>query len=139
MASVDGPGRVGMRICPGNPFNDLSDDNPQETFEHLLGLAAALDLAYLHVIRMAAAGVDNIALGQRFFGDRLVVNDSYGFEEASQVVASGTAAAVSFGRPFIANPDLVARFRKGAALAKFDPRTLYAGGEAGYSDYPCST
>jgi N-ethylmaleimide reductase len=52
------------------------------------------------------------------------------------VVASGAAAAVSFGRLFIANPDLVARFRAGAPLARFDPRTLYAGGEAGYTDYP---
>jgi N-ethylmaleimide reductase len=136
MASVVGPGRVGMRICPDNSFNDLSDDNPQETFEHLLGVAAALELAYLHVIRMPAGRVDNIALGQRYFGDRLIVNESYGFEEASRVVASGAAAAVSFGRLFIANPDLVARFRAGAPLAKFDPRTLYAGGESGYSDYP---
>jgi 2,4-dienoyl-CoA reductase-like NADH-dependent reductase (Old Yellow Enzyme family) len=85
---------------------------------------------------MPAGRVDNIALGQRYFGDRLIVNESYGFEEASRVVASGAAAAVSFGRLFIANPDLVARFRTGAPLAKFDPRTLYAGGESGYSDYP---
>ena len=85
---------------------------------------------------MPAGRVDNIALGQRFFGDRLIVNDSYDFAEASEVVASGAAAAVSFGRPFIANPDLVARFREGAALAKFDARSMYAGGPAGYSDYP---
>ncbi len=136
IVSVDGPGRVGMRICPDNPFNDLSDENPQETFEHLLDAAAPLDLAYLHMIRMPAGRVDNIALGQRFFGDRLIVNDSYDFAEASEVVASGAAVAVSFGRPFIANPDLVARFREGAALAKFDARSMYAGGAAGYSDYP---
>ena len=106
------------------------------TFEQLLAAAAKLDLAYLHVIRMPDGGVDNIALGQRFFGDRLVVNDSYDFEEASAVVSSRAAAAVSFGRPFIANPDLVERFREGAELARFDPHTLYAGGSRGYSDYP---
>jgi len=125
-----------MRICPGNPFNDLRDDDPLETFEYLLGEAASLDLAYLHVIRMPAGGVDNIALGRRHFADRLVVNDSYDCEEAGRVVAAGEAAAVSFGRPFIANPDLVERFREGKALASFDPGTLYAGGAAGYSDYP---
>lgn len=135
MVTVDGPGRVGMRICPDNPFNDLSDENPQATFEHLLAAAAPLNLAYLHVIRMQAGRVDNIALGQRFFADRLIVNDGYDLEEASSVVASGEAAAVSFGRPYIANPDLVERFREGAALAKPDARTLYAGGAAGYSDY----
>lgn len=136
MASVDGAGRVGMRICPDNPFNDLSDDNPQETFEYLLGEAAKLDLAYLHVIRMPSGRVDNLALGQRFFGDRLLVNDSYDFSEASEVIGTGEAAGVSFGRPFIANPDLVERFREGVALAKLDPRTLYAGGAEGYCDYP---
>jgi len=124
-----------MRICPDNPFNDLSDDNPQETFEHLLAGAAQMDLAYLHVIRLPAGRVDNIALGRRYFGDRLIVNDSYDREEASEVVASGAAAAVSFGRPYIANPDLVARFRAGTPLADFDPRTLYAGGAKGYIDY----
>ena len=136
MICVDGPGRVGMRICPGNPFNDLVDEDPHQTFEQLLAAAAKLDLAYLHVIRMPDGGVDNIALGQRFFGDRLVVNDSYDFEEASAVVSSRAAAAVSFGRPFIANPDLVERFHEGAELARFDPHTLYAGGSRGYSDYP---
>lgn len=136
ISSVQGSGRVGMRICPGNPFNDLADDDPQQTFECLLGEAAGLDLAYLHVIRMAAGGVDNIALGRRYFGDRLIVNDSYDLAEAAEVVASGAAAAVSFGRPYIANPDLVERFREGIDLARFDPATLYAGGARGYSDYP---
>ena len=136
MASVDGAGRVGMRICPDNPFNDLSDEDPQRTFEQLLGGAAGLQLAYLHVIRLPKGRVDNIALGQHFFGDRLIVNDSYDLEEANAVIAGGAAAAVSFGRPYIANPDLVERFREGAALASFDPRTLYAGGAKGYSDYP---
>ncbi len=136
MASVDGAARVGMRICPDNPFNDLKDDKPQETFEYLLQQASQLDLAYLHVIRMPNRKVDNIALGKRFFGDRLVVNDSYDLDEANAVISGGEAAAVSFGRPFIANPDLVARFRQKAALADFDPGTLYAGGAQGYSDYP---
>ncbi len=136
MASVDGADRVGMRICPDNPFNDLYDEDPQRTFEQLLDGAAQLQLAYLHVIRLPKGRVDNIALGQHFFADRLIVNDSYDFEEAATVIAGGAAAAVSFGRPYIANPDLVERFREGATLARFDPRTLYAGGAAGYSDYP---
>ena len=136
MASVDGADRVGMRICPDNPFNDLSDEDPQRTFEQLLGGAAQLQLAYLHVIRLPTGRVDNIALGQHFFGDRLIVNDSYDFEEASAAIATGAVSAVSFGRPYIANPDLVERFRDGSPLARFDPRTLYAGGPRGYSDYP---
>lgn len=136
MASVDGPGRVGMRICPDNPFNDLSDDNPQETFEYLLGEAAGLDLAYLHVIRMPTGRVDNIALGQKHFGGRLIGNESYKFDEAQAAVSAGELNAVSFGRSFIGNPDLVERWRNGRPLAKFDLDTLYTPGEKGYTDYP---
>jgi N-ethylmaleimide reductase len=136
MASVDGADRVGMRICPDNPFNDLYDESPEETFVHLLGEASQQGLAYLHVIRRPEGCVDNLALGRRYFGDRLIVNESYTFEEAAQAVASSDAAAVSFGRPFIANPDLVARWRNGRPLAKFDAGTLYTPGPRGYTDYP---
>lgn len=136
MVAVDGAGRVGMRICPDNPFNDLSDENPQETFDYLLAEAAKLDLAYLHAIRFPTGRVDNIALGRRYFGDRLIGNESYRFEEASEVIASGELSAVSFGRHFIANPDLVERWRNGAPLAKFDLDTLYTPGPRGYIDYP---
>ena len=138
MAGVDGAGRVGMRICPGNPFNDLHDDDPQETFEHLLSAASKLDLAYLHAIRMPRGPVDNLALGSRHFADRLIGNDSYSFEEASDAVASGQLTAVSFGRHFIANPDLPARWQNGTPLAEFDIATLYTPGEAGYTDYPAA-
>lgn len=136
MASVDGAGRVGMRICPGNPFNDLKDDDPLQTFEYLLEKAASMNLAYLHVIRMPQGGVDNIALGQKYFSDRLIGNESYALEEAQAAVKGGDFSAVSFGRPFIGNPDLVERWSAGAELASFDPSTLYSPGAAGYSDYP---
>ena len=103
----------------------------------MLAAAAKLDLAYLHVIRMPDGGVDNIALGQRFFGDRLVVNDSYDFEEASAVVSSRAAAAVSFGRPFIANPDLVERFANDWPLnPDADMQDWYTPkGADGYTDF----
>jgi N-ethylmaleimide reductase len=136
MASIDGAGRVGLRICPDNPFNDMHDDDPQQTFEHLLREAGALDLAYLHVMRYPQGRVDNVELGRRFFADRLMGNESYGFEEAQQAVAAGTLAAVSFGRNFIANPDLVERWRNGLELAAFDLATLYTPGADGYSSYP---
>lgn len=136
MAGVRGAGRVGMRICPDNPFNDLSDDNPQETFEYLLSAAAKLGLAYLHIIRFPRGRVDNIALGQRFFGDRLIGNESYSFEEAQAAVSTGALSAVSFGRHFIGNPDLVARWRTDAPLSDFDLDTLYTPGEQGYTTYP---
>jgi N-ethylmaleimide reductase len=136
MAAVDGANRVGLRICPGNPFNDLFDDDPEETFSALLDAAAGIGLAYLHVIRLHGASVDNIELARRHFGGPLILNDSYDFDEASAAVADGTGKAVSFGRRFIGNPDLVERFRLGIPLNRFDPRTLYTPGPAGYTDYP---
>ncbi|NND67392.1 MAG: alkene reductase, partial [Halioglobus sp.] len=61
MCGVCGGGRVGMRICPDNPFNDLADDDPQATFDYLLGAVGSMDLAYLHAIRFPRGRVDNIA------------------------------------------------------------------------------
>ncbi|MBA6411915.1 alkene reductase [Parahaliea sp. F7430] len=136
MSSVGGSAKVGMRICPDNPFNDLSDEDPQATFDYLLSEAAKLDLAYLHVIRMPTGRVDNIALAKRYFGDRVIANESFSFDEAQKVVSAGEIAAVSFGRPFIANPDLVERWRSGASLAEFDLATMYTPGPEGYTSYP---
>ena len=76
------------------------------------------------------------SLARRAFGGPLIVNDSYDFDEAQATVANDTAAAVSFARAFIGNPDLVERFRRGAPLARFDPKRLYSPGPEGYSDYP---
>jgi N-ethylmaleimide reductase len=135
LVSVKGADRVGMRICPDNPFNDLHDEDPQETFEVLLEQTAAHDLAYLHAIRFPGR-VDNIALAQRFFAGKVVANDSFDFDEANSLVAAGDVAAVSFGRHFIGNPDLVRRWQVGAELAPFDPATLYTPGPKGYTSYP---
>ncbi len=131
-----GSSRVGFRVCPGNPFNDLQDDDPAATFAYFLSEADKLKLAWLHVIRMHAAGLDNIALAKAHYAGSLIVNDSYKAEEADAVIADGTAAAVSFARDFIANPDLVRRMREGLALSKMNPATLYTPGAAGYTDYP---
>ena len=127
---------MGMRICPDNPFNDLQDDDPQETFDYLLQRAAELDLAYLHVIRYPRGRVDNLELGRRYFEGRLIANESYDFSEACDAVDSGGIAAVSFGRAFVANPDLVRRWQLGIPLADFDLATLYTPGEEGYTSYP---
>ena len=129
--------RVGIRICPGNPFNDLSDDNPEETFRALIKAVNPMGLAYLHVIRMKA-GVDNIALASEFDGP-VILNDSYDLERGNRALAEGKAGAISFGRPYVANPDLVERFRDGLELSQPDFKTLYTPGAKGYSDYLAST
>ncbi|MEM9174414.1 MAG: alkene reductase [Myxococcota bacterium] len=140
MAGVDGADRVGFRICPGNPFNDLSDEDPVATFRAFLGAVRDEGYAYCHVIRLNsipnAPDIDNVALANEAWGGPLIVNDSYDLAEAQKTVADGEASAVSFARAYIGNPDLVARFRSGAGLARFDAKRLYSAGPEGYSDYP---
>ena len=140
MASVDGADRVGFRICPGNPFNDLVDEDPVETFRAFLGALRGKGLAYCHVIRLNsipnAPDIDNVALAGDAFGEALIANDSYDLSEAKQAVEDGTADAISFARAYIGNPDLVERFKTGAELSRFNPKQLYSEGPEGYTDYP---
>ena len=131
--------RVGFRICPGNPFNDLQDEGPsdvEDTFRALLEEIRPMGLAYLHVIRLAGADLDNLALASDHHDGALVANDSFDAREAEDAISGGRCDAVSFARHFLANPDLVERLADGLPLARFDPRTLYTPGPVGYVDYP---
>jgi N-ethylmaleimide reductase len=136
LSAVYGAGRVGLRICPGNPFNDLHDADPIGTYRALLESLQALPLAYLHVVRSPNPAIDAFALARTHFPGPLVLNDGFDFESASRVLGARECAAVSFARAFIANPDLVARFTHGWPLAGFDRRTLYTPGAEGYTSYP---
>lgn len=138
MAEAIGADRVGLRLCPGNSFNDIHDEDSAASHAELMRQAATLDLAYLHVMRSpgAAVGIDAFALAQREYRGNLILNDGFDGVEADAAVAAGTGAAVSFARHFVANPDLVQRLGEGQPLAKFDRRTLYTPGAAGYTDYP---
>lgn len=136
MAAVAGADRVGLRICPGNPFNDLHDDDPEETFTAFLAAIAPLGLAYLHVIRLHDVALDNVAFARQHFDGPLILNDSFKAEEAGATIAAGQGDAVSFARSYIGNPDLVERLRSGATLSRFDPHKLYTTGPEGYTDYP---
>ena len=136
MAKAAGPGRVGLRICPGVPFNDISDDNPTVTYTALLKAVDPMKLAYLHLILFKSHQVDGLAVCKANFTGPLILNDSISLERGNAMVDSGEAAAVSFARYFLSNPDLVRRFREGAELAHFNRKTLYTPGPAGYTDYP---
>lgn len=133
MTGAVGAGRVGIRICPGNPFNDLTDENPEETFRALIEAINPMGLAFLHVIRMKA-GVDNIALAAEFSGP-VILNDSYDLERGNRALGKGQADAISFGRHYVSNPDLAEKFKSGASLTKPDYKTLYTVGPKGYVDY----
>jgi len=136
-----GADRTGIRLSPVTPANGISDSAPQPLFEHIVEGLDALGLAYIHVIEGATGGPRDIApfdydaLRSRF-RNTYIANNGYTLEMAEAVIAEGKADMVAFGRPFIANPDLVERLRQKAPLAELDRDTLYGGGAKGYTDYP---
>jgi N-ethylmaleimide reductase len=136
MSAAICPGRVGFRICPGNPFNDIHDDNPADTYGQLLAAACPLGLSYLHLIDVKGPQIDSLTLAKTAWRGNLILNESLTRTSAEQLLRAGMADAFSFGRSFIGNPDLVHRFKMNASLAVFDPATLYTPGPRGYSDYP---
>ncbi len=141
VAQEIGADRTGVRLSPVTPANDAHDSDPQPLFERAVERLDPLGLAFVHVIEGATGGPrDNIAfdyaaLRAKFHGPWLV-NNGYDKALAEATVASGRADAVAFGRPFIANPDLVERLRRDAPLNQVDADTLYGGGAKGYTDYP---
>ena len=136
-----GAERVGVRIAPVTPANDMHDSNPQALFERAVERLDALGIAYVHVIEGATGGprdvqpFDYAVLRGKFRG-AWIVNNGYDREMAEAAVREGRADAVAFGRAYIANPDLVRRLRENAPLNEPDRSTFYGGGAEGYIDYP---
>jgi len=136
LCAAIGADRVGMRICPGNPFNDVEDADPAVTYSTLLDALRPLGYAWLHVIRSPVAGLDAFSLARQHYDGTLILNDGFDSASARAALRANVGDAVSFARHFIANPDLVRRIRDDLPLASFDRRTLYTAGAAGYTDYP---
>jgi N-ethylmaleimide reductase len=133
--------RTGIRISPVTPSNDISDSNPQPLFDYIVDGLSALKLVYIHVVEGATGGPRDIApfdyasLRKRFRG-AYVANNGYDFALATKMLDAGAADLIAFGKPFISNPDLVERLKKGAPLNEWDKATFYGGGAKGYIDYP---
>ena len=136
LAEAIGADRVGFRISPGNPYNGMDVSDPAETFAPFVKAADALGLAYLHVVDMGLAELDTLAMLRENWSGKIITNNNLRIDTAQAVLGSGRADAVSFGRAFIANPDLVERLRAGVELAKPDFSRLYVGEGRGYTDYP---
>ncbi|WP_019938449.1 alkene reductase [Bordetella sp. FB-8] len=148
-----GAGRVGIRISPVTPANDVSDPNPQPLFNYVVEGLARYGLAYVHVIEGATGGARDFQQGDAPFDyaalksayreaggkGAWMANNGYDGAQAQQAVASGQADLVAFGKAFISNPDLVRRLREQAPLNDWDQSTFYGGGERGYVDYPVLT
>ena len=138
LAAEIGPGRVGLRICPGIGLNGMADADPHETYATLLRAIDGLGLAYCHLIHIPLEGQDALDLVRANWSGAVIENNGLTLDKAQAVLGAGRAEATSFGYAFIGNPDLADRFRSGAALAKADRTTFYTGhgdDRRGYTDY----
>jgi N-ethylmaleimide reductase len=147
VADAIGPGRVGVRLSPYGLFNDMSGsyDGIAEQYIELAGELGKLGLLYLHLVDHSAQGApkpDPVTVQEmcRAFrqrgGQAVILSGGYDVARAEADLQSGAADLIAFGRPFISNPDLVARLRQGRPLTEPDQTTFYTPGPAGYTDYP---
>ncbi len=141
VVAIAGPERTGIRISPVTPSGDAFDSDPQAVVSPLVDAIDAAKLVYVHVIEGATGGsrdnlpFDYAALRARYHG-AWIVNNGYTKETAAEAIESGYADLVAFGKLFLANPDLVERFRTGAPFNELDKDHMYGGGAEGYTDYP---
>ena len=133
------PGRVGVRLSPLNSFNDMVDSDPLALVRWLSQRLNDYDLAYLHLMRSDFFGQqegDVITACREHYQGSLIGNMGYSRDEATEAVESGQLQAVAFGVPYIANPDLVERFKADADLNEEKEKFFYTPGPEGYTDYP---
>jgi 2,4-dienoyl-CoA reductase-like NADH-dependent reductase (Old Yellow Enzyme family) len=132
---VWGPGRVGMHLAPRGDAHSMGDSDPRATFGHVARELGKRGVAF--ICAREHQGPDSIGPHlKEVFGGPFIANEAFTREAAEAALAAGAADAVAFGQPFIANPDLVERFRRKASLNEPKPETFYAQGPGGYTDYP---
>jgi N-ethylmaleimide reductase len=139
VCGVWGSDRVGVRLSPLNSYNSMIDSDPVALISTVAAMLNRYKLAYLHVMRgdfFQQQKGDVLTPARANFKGVLIANMGYSADEAEQAIAGGKVDAVAFGTPFLANPDLPARFKAGAPLNAPDAATFYTPGYKGYTDYP---
>ena len=135
--------RVGIRLSPSGLFNDMSHSDPVETFDYLINRLNTFGLAYLHLVEPMIP-VDDLPQYLKtvtphyrdIYTGTIITNGGYDRDTGNQVIQEGKADLVSYGKCFLANPDLPKRFEANQPLNAPDESTFYGGDEKGYTDYP---
>ncbi len=138
--------QVGIKISPSNTFYGMGDSKPDETFAYVIQALNKFSLAYLHIMQPTpddiAAGqpiADTVQFARRYYDGTIIANGGYDAQSAERLIESGIAQMVSFGKLFLANPDLPRRFAENASFNEPNPKTFYGRGPLsieGYTDYP---
>jgi N-ethylmaleimide reductase len=134
--------RVGVRLSPTNPYNDIADSHPAATFSTAARELNRLGIAYLHIVEpgpgdpVAEGEMPDIRFFRQIWRGPLIANKGYDLERANAVLRDGDADLVSFAALYLANPDLDQRFRSGGPFNPPDRKTFYGGAAKGYTDYP---
>lgn len=143
VVGVWGADRVGIRFSPAGIFNDMHDNNPLETFGHVLSELNRFGLAYAHITKVTAQDIAHGAVEgvgpkelRPYWRGKVVSAGGFTLDSGNAALAEGWADAIAFGVPFLSNPDLTERLRRRAPLNTPDESTFYASGPKGYTDYP---
>lgn len=141
MTNAIGAERVGVRLAPFTSLNGTIDDTPVETYTAAAALLNTLKVAYIHIAEVDWDDAPETPVEfkinlREVYQGVLIYAGRYSKESATKMLNDGLADMIGFGRPYIANPDLVTRLQQGYPLASHDPNTLFGGGEAGLLDYP---
>ncbi len=139
VSAAIGSARVGLRLSPLNSYNDMIDSDPLAWTEFLSTRLNDFKLAYLHLMRadfFQQQSGDVMPIARRNYHGVLIGNMGYSSEEATAAIQDKKLDVVAFGTGFLANPDLPARVKAGAALNVPDQATFYTPGAKGYTDYP---
>ena len=139
VCEVMGSGSVGLRLSPINGFNDIKDSDPVDLSTYLALALNDFNLAYTHIIRGDQTGQTEADIVKPFsdhYEGALILNMGYDADTGAREIENGTGDAISYGRHFLANPDLPERFKQDAKLNEPNPDTFYTQGSEGYTDYP---
>ncbi|MDE1187283.1 MAG: alkene reductase [Pantoea sp.] len=142
VSAICGAERVGVRLSPFGTYNDVGDSDPVALYSYVLPQLEKLNIAYVSIIEARGGGGMQIGEPQSvdqlrpFWKRTLILAGGFSSESADEAIREGRADAIAFGRSFIANPDLPARFAVNAPLNHYNRATFYGGGAEGYVDYP---